>query len=199
MHAEPVRSTSARIAAAGFWLAVAVAAPLIFHPIGLGPAFLPMHIPVLVAGAISGPLIGCGVGVLAPWMSHLLTGMPPLAPPIAPMMAVELGVYGLVAGAVRPRVTHRGQPPSQLHAMAREYLWLLPAMLFGRLALGIAAATVGPLLGLKIPAVAYVGGALLAGLPGLAVQALLVPILVARLDRARNAPCIHGIRRAGSR
>ena len=61
-----------------------------------GRVFLPMHIPVLLAGFLAGPLAGFIVGLLAPGLSTLLTGMPPAV--ITPVMTLELPLYGLTAG-----------------------------------------------------------------------------------------------------
>ena len=167
---------------AGFGLALAVVLPVAFHRLGLGPALLPMHLPVLLTGALAGPGAGSLVGVLAPAASHFATGMPPIIPPVAPLMTVELTAYGFVAGTARaalgtPRMRNRISP------LALEYAWLVAALLAGRIALGIAAAVAGPALGLSLPAVAYLKGAVLSGLPGLAVQLALIPVLMTHLQR----------------
>lgn len=163
------------VAQGGMGLAAALVLPVAFHAVGLGPAFLPMHVPVLAAGALTTPFIGAVVGLLAPLLSHLLTGMPPLVPPVAPLMAFELAAYGAAAGWLRPLVAQGSA------SAAREYMWLLPAMVIGRLALAAAAAVAGPLLGLPVPAWVYVQGAIAAGVPGIVLQLLLIPALVRRL------------------
>lgn len=85
-------------------VAGAVILPQIFHGIGtisgtgpaMGSALLPMHIPVLLAGFLGGPLVGAAAGVLSPLVSCAISGMP--AAMILPFMVLELGVYGLVSG-----------------------------------------------------------------------------------------------------
>ena len=55
--------------------AVGVLLPQVFHMIGgtvTGAMFLPMHIPVLLAGMLYGPMCGASVGVLAPTLSFLI-------------------------------------------------------------------------------------------------------------------------------
>ncbi|MDR7484559.1 MAG: ECF transporter S component [Armatimonadota bacterium] len=177
-------------AAAGVGLAMALALPLVVHAVGLGPTLLPMHLPVLLMGALGGARVGCLVGAVAPALSHLLTGMPPVVPPVAPLMMVELATYGLVAGVVRGWVRAYGTPPGRartqvpLHlSLAREYVWLVPTLAAGRLALGTAAAIIGPALGLKMSAVAYLQAALVTGVPGIVIQLVVVPTLVARIER----------------
>lgn len=85
----------------------AVALPQFFHVLGkmsglgkgLGVAFCPMHLPVILVGLLAGPYAGAITGVAGPAISSLLTGMP--AGPSLPLMMVELFGYGLVAGLLR--------------------------------------------------------------------------------------------------
>jgi len=82
----------------GVFISLGVLLPIAFHAVGaMGSVFLPMHIPVLMAGLLMGPVIGAGVGALTPVCSSLLTGMPPLMPTL-PIMIPELIAYGAVAG-----------------------------------------------------------------------------------------------------
>lgn len=161
----PVRT----LTATGLLLAVGLLLPLVFHSLfgaAGGKTFLPMHYAVLLGGLLLGPAAGTLLGIATPVLSTLMTGMPAVA--ILPPMVVELAVYGLVAG------------------IARRYwrlapLWaLLLAMVAGRVALGLAVAVVGPLIGLKVAAVAYVWGSIVTGLPGIAVQVVVIPLLMAR-------------------
>ncbi len=62
----------------------------------MGGYFLPMHIPVLVAGLTLGSTLGFIIGLVSPIVNHLITGMPPI--PIYWIMLVELSLYGLVSG-----------------------------------------------------------------------------------------------------
>lgn len=85
------------VSTSAMFLALGVLFPLLFHAVGLGSQFSPMHLPVLLAGMICGPLSGLIVGFLAPFISSLVSGMPPVFP-MAVAMAFELAVYGFVAG-----------------------------------------------------------------------------------------------------
>ncbi len=176
--------TAQWVTQAGVGLALAVALPVVLHPIGLGPAFLPMHLPVLLTGALSGAKAGLLVGALAPVLSYVITGLPPMAPPVAPLMTFELATYGLAAGALRAALRSRGGtgPSSGLGMLRLEYLWLVAALAAGRLMLGIAAGLLGPLLGLRVPALVYLQAAVLTGLPGLVVQLAVVPAIVMRIS-----------------
>jgi hypothetical protein len=176
------------VTAVGVGAASGVVLPALFHAVGLGPVFLPMHLPVLVAGAVAGWQAGllCGVGL--PWLNHLLTGSPPLVPPVAPLMSVELAAYGTAAGVLRPRFTRAAAEPrlDPLGGWAREVGWLLAALLVGRVALGLAAVALGPALGLRVPPAVYVWSALVTGAPGIALQVVLVPVVVRRLSAGRD-------------
>lgn len=155
-----------RIVFGALFIAFGLVLPSLFHLVGLGgPVFLPMHIPVLLGGLVLGPGTGLAVGVLTPVLSHILTGMPPISPPIMPLMVVELGVYGLVAGWLATRLRRGALLP------------LAGAMVAGRIALGLAAATAYSFFGFKASPLAYVTGAVVTGLPGLLVQAIAIPAM----------------------
>ena len=132
---------------------------------------LPMHIPVLLAGFLVGPASGVVVGLLAPVLSYLLTGMPPSY--AVPLMSLELPMYGLVAG-----IAYR-----KLHL--NIYIALIIAMIVGRLAFGFGLFGLGLFMKLPYSASAFFasGGALWSGLPGIVVQLVVIPLIVAALNR----------------
>jgi riboflavin transporter FmnP len=133
-----------------------------------------MHIPVLLAGFLAGPASGIVVGLLAPGLSHLLTGMPPTYA-VAPM-TMELAMYGLMAGITYQRLR------------INIYLSLIVSMLVGRLLFGLGLFVLGMLMQLPYSAAAYFSGglALVTGLPGIALQLVLIPIIVAAVNRKRG-------------
>ena len=65
--------------------------PLAFHPLVMGTALSPMHIPVLLCGLLCGWPYGAFCGVVGPLLSSLLSGMPPAA--MLLYMIPELCVY----------------------------------------------------------------------------------------------------------
>jgi LytS/YehU family sensor histidine kinase len=157
------------LTATGLLLAAGLLLPMVFHSlfgaVG-GRTFMPMHYTVLLGGLLLGPVAGAFLGIATPLLSTLMTGMPAVA--ILPPMVVELAVYGLVAGVARRR-------------WQLAPLWsLLLAMVAGRIALGLAVAVLGPSIGLKAEPVAYVVAAIVTGLPGIAVQVVVIPLLLAR-------------------
>ncbi|MBK7141908.1 MAG: ECF transporter S component [bacterium] len=168
------------IAFSALFLALAVLLPIGFHAFGLGGRlFLPMHIPVLLAGFIAGPYAGLIIGLLAPSLSFLLTGMPPTY--AVPLMSMELPMYGLVAG-----ITYRS-----LHF--NIYVALILAMIVGRLMFALGLLLLGNFMELPYSAAQFfsAGGAVVAGLPGIAVQLVIIPLLVAALKRTRFGTELH--------
>ena len=149
-------------------VAAGVLLPIAFHAAGAaGSIFLPMHIPVLLAGLLCGPMTGALVGILTPVCSSLLTGMPPLFPAL-PVMIPELAVYGGVAGWLRPG---RGLPTA-----------LIGAMLAGRITAGMTVWLLAQFVALPWTPLVYLGATVVKGIPGLIIQLLFIPLLVKRLE-----------------
>ena len=175
-RSTPVRTVRGRTLAAAAAVAAAVAVPQLFHLLGafsgagasFAQALLPMHLPILLVGLLAGPAAGLVAGALGPVVSFALSGMPAAA--LLPFMVVELAAYGafagLLAGVRMPTLVK-----------------VLLAQAGGRLAragavLAAAAATGAPSL-----AVSSVWTATVAGLPGLALQWCLLPLLMFWIER----------------
>jgi hypothetical protein len=157
------------------FLALAVLLPVGFHSVGIGGRlFLPMHLPVLLAGFLVGPASGVVVGLLAPLISHLLTGMPPGY--AVPLMSLELPAYGLIAGLTYHRL------------QMNIYLSLLAAMIVGRLLFGLGLFVLGLFMELPYSAAVFfsLAGPIVTGLPGIAIQLVLIPIIVTGVKRRRR-------------
>jgi len=157
------------------YLSLAVLLPIAFHALGTaGRIFLPMHIPVLLAGFLIGPGGGFLVGLLAPGLSNLLTGMPPTY--AVALMTLELPVYGLAAG-----VTYR-------RWRLNIYLALLIAMILGRIMFALSLLLLADFINLPYTAAMYfsAGGALVAGLPGIFLQLVIIPIIIKAIKRHRR-------------
>ncbi len=158
-------------------IALCVVVPMAFHAIpNGGTVFLPMHIPVLLCGMLCGWPLGGVCGLLGPLLSSLITQMPPAA--ALPGMMVECCVYGAVAGFLMDRI-RTGKLYLDL------YLSLVPAMLAGRVISGIAKALI------FAPGTSLTGWATVSfvtGLPGIAIQLLLIPAILYALTRAGLIP-----------
>lgn len=149
----------------GFFIACGVILPMVFHIFSMGgTVFLPMHIPVLIAGYFLGPIYAAGVGVITPILSGFLTGMPPLVP-VMPIMAFELCGYGLISGLVFSKTN-------------KVYLSLIVAMIVGRLFAVVGAFVVSLTLAPQINPAMYVLGGLTTAIPGMLIQLIFIPILI---------------------
>ncbi|HWQ62273.1 MAG TPA: ECF transporter S component [Negativicutes bacterium] len=162
------------------FIALGVVLPIGFHLLQLGGViFLPMHIPVLLAGFILGGKYGLLVGLLTPLLSHLFTGMPPLSPPMLPMMIVELACYGLAAGI--------------LYRNGRNiYVALIGAMITGRIGAGVVLYLGTLFLGFHLPVWAFIFGGIMKGIPGIIAQLFFIPILVKTWEKYKRAGAIRG-------
>lgn len=154
------------------FIALGIIIPQIFHLFGgpvTGGIFLPMHIPVIAAGMLCGPLVGILTGIFTPLLSFAITGMPPI--PRLWFMIVELGVYGGVAGL--------------LYFKYRKniYLSLVVSMISGRAVYGLLLTIAVRLLGITLPKSFGVIAAVTQGVPGIIIQIILVPAIVLILER----------------
>lgn len=157
--------------------ALCLVLPMAFHSVpNAGTIFLPMHIPVLLCGLICGWPYGGVCGIVGPLLSSLVTGMPPAA--MLPSMMVECCAYGFVTGMLMRHVHTK-------HAVADLYISLVSAMVVGRAIAGFAKAwifTPG------ISPFAWVTTSLVAGIPGIVIQLILMPMVVFGLTRAKLIP-----------
>ena len=171
------KSISYRLALAGVCLALALILPgVVGHIPDIGRALSPMHLPVLLAGFLCGPWLGAAVGVLAPLLSSVITGMPPF--PMVVAMAFELAAYGLLTGLFYTKVF-----PKKFWGICAS---LVLAMLFGRIVWGIAMLCVMGLSGQgTFTWAAFVSGAFITAVPAIISQILLVPAIITALKKAK--------------
>jgi hypothetical protein len=167
-----VNSYLRQVAFAGLVISLGVAIPLAIHATGagnIGRVLLPMFLPVVAGAFFLTPGVAVFVGAVTPYVSALSTGMPPIFP-IGVLMSVELA---LISGII-----------SVMYGRLGINIWLAlgTAMLADRALLALLAAGLAPALGLPQNMVTWV--ALLYGLPGFALQLLIVPPLVRRLHHA---------------
>ena len=153
-------------------IVLAVLLPQLVH-LTLGQAggvrWLPMYLPVLLAGCLLGVRWGMGVGVLSPVVSFALTslwGDPMPAAARLPFMMAELCVFAAVSGIFSKQIAKNGWmafPAVLLGAVAGRVFFLLLAVLFQ----SVAPFTVEAVL-----------SQIETGLSGLVLQAAMVPLLV---------------------
>lgn len=169
MHKNTIR----QITLAGLFIAIGLILPMAFHILGPGTTFLPMHIPVLMAGFSLGLPMAILVGILTPILSSLLTGMPVIFP-VLPFMILELGTYA--AGTSLLYRTFKWN----------VYISLIVTMILGRI---MAMAAVWALVNYttaKLPnPFIFITGAITQGIPGIVIQLLLIPPIVILLRKRK--------------
>lgn len=149
--------------------ALALTLPVAFHMVGLGSRFLPMLLPLLLNGFLVPLPWAAATGLIVPLLSSIATGMPPMYPPVAAALACEGAVLGSVAAL--------------LFRQGKGNLWvaLVAAIVAGRsVALGVSF-LLARHFGLP-PAFASLA-MLVQGLPGVALQLAVVPVVVRGLRR----------------
>ena len=156
-------------------LAIGILLPLIIHISGInGAIFLPMHIPVLIAGLIVGSPLGFIIGILSPIVNNLLTGMPPI--PILWIMIVELAIYGLLSGYLYRRIKMSLLPS------------LILSMIIGRIGAALTLLALGMGFGLSVPPMnIYIKGITLTALPGIIIQIILIPAIIRAYEKSQDS------------
>ena len=134
-----------------------------------GVKWLPMYLPVLIGGCLLGAKWGLITGILSPFVSFIITsaiGNPMPAFARLPFMIAELAAFALVSGLFSKKILKNG-------------LWAFPAV--------IAAQIAGRALFLLLIAVTQrftsftvpmIWNQIKAGLPGLLIQAIIVPVII---------------------
>lgn len=157
------------------YLAIALALPFITGQIPeIGAALCPMHIPALLCGFLCGWPWGLAVGFTAPLLRGAIFGMPALFP-TGTAMAFELAVYGGAVGFL-----YRALPRKK----GVTYAALLIAMVAGRLVWGAVHLAIAGFSGNEFTAAMFLAGAVTNAVPGIILQLVLIPVLVAAMERA---------------
>lgn len=158
---------------AALLLAFAVLLPTVFHLFKLGgPVFLPMHIPVLKAGFMVSWKYASIVGFAAPFISFLITAMPPM--PGGIVMMFELAVYGGLSSILYRKFKLNG------------YLSLIVSMLAGRL-ISIAGnwLLAAVFMGKAFNFAKFTSGLFIVALPGIIIQLVFVPVIVKLIEKSQ--------------
>jgi uncharacterized membrane protein len=157
-----------RVAVGGLFLTLALALPPLFHLFGAGSVFLPMLLPVVTAGFLLDPRTAATVGGVAPLLSALLTGMPPIMPPVAFMMVIELSVLALL-----PSILYR-------RFGMNIYVVLVLTLIVNRVMVLILRFLVAEMF--HIPGMVYGMAVAFSGFPGMAIQVIVVPLVVRSIE-----------------
>ena len=166
-----------RTVLAALFLALAYTLPFLTGQIPqIGRMLCPMHFPVLLCGFVCGPLWGLTVGFIAPLLRSLTLGMPVFYPN-ALCMAFELAAYGAFSA-----ILFRLLPKKKISV----YIALIAAMILGRLVWGGVMYVCMGIAGTEFGVSAFLAGAVLNSLPGIALQIIIIPPLVMLLCRLKT-------------
>ncbi len=183
VNAERQIKLMREILVGSLFAALGVVVPILFHLVGLGRVFLPMHLPILAAGFFVSPVVAAVAGFVTPWVSSFLTGMPPL--PVAVLMSLELptlaGVASLCYQALKGRF-RRSRWIGKIIAVWGSTVIAIVARIAVDLLL--LAKVVAPLL--QLPAGSFGLAAVLAGTLGIVLQLTIVPTVVLAIERVRK-------------
>ncbi len=152
------------------FIALCLLVPFLFHLVGLGKMFLPMFLPILLAGFIIEFPAAMLVGLLGPWISALATGMPPLFP-----TALSMSIEGVVTAGIVSFLYHKRQ--------ISFWIGLIVAVIAQRLARVAMLLLILPFFGL--PAKALSLADFTYSLPGVLLQLLLTPIILFMLWKSK--------------
>ena len=173
-----------KLVLSAMFMAIGLVLPFITGQIQqVGNMLLPMHIPVLLCGLICGWQYGAVVGFILPLLRYVLFGMPPIFP-TGVSMTFELAAYGAVIGLIMQQLSKKNTVGTGKKYVLNLYLALIGAMLAGRIVWGLvrfilARATMQPFT-LEM----FMAGAFLTAVPGIIVQLILIPGIMAALKRA---------------
>ncbi len=157
-----------RMVFSAMFLAIAMLLPFLTGQIPqIGGMLCPMHLPVLLAGFVCGPLWGGAVGLVCPLLRHMFFSMPPLMTALT--MTFELCAYG-VLGGVFHTLLRKWQ-------MAGVYVSLVLAMLGGRVVWGIASAVLMLAGQTEFSMAAFLTSGFVSAWPGMILQIVLIPPL----------------------
>ena len=171
------KTKTQKLVTAGLMVALGILLPTITsHGIGFlpGKVLLPMHIPVLLCGFFCGPIYGALAGFILPFLNSFISSMPVLYPN-AIIMSGELLTYGLISGLIY-KLTGCSNKAKHI------YPTLIIAMICGRIVYGIISAV----LMFLNPALKNLSviAAVIDGIPGIIIQLVLIPVIVARIRKS---------------
>jgi len=151
------------------FVVLSVLIPWAFHRFpAAGPTYLPMHFFIFAAALAAGWQAGAIVGLLTPFASYAVSGMPPLT--ILPQVAVEVTAYGLIAGLLRQKF-HLNVVWSLLGAMVAGRIALLIAVYIVQAITGNVYSPLGP----SATPFGAVWNTIAQSWPGILAQVVLIP------------------------
>lgn len=168
---SPYRTRTHDIVLTGIFIGMGILFPIMFNMIGMsGSVFLPMHIPVMLAGIVCGAFYGMTAGIVVPFISSFISGTPAIYP-VAVYMAFELAAYGILCGLLSRRLG--------------IILTLAISMIGGRLVLAVAQLILLGAAGRQFTLEGFITASFITAVPGIILQFVAVPVIVRALRKNR--------------
>lgn len=136
-----------------------------------GKVLCPMHITVMLCGAVCGWQWGMAAGIITPLLRSLLFTVPVIYP-TAVAMSVELAVYGVTVGIMLALFG------GKMDRLASVYASLLVAMVLGRAALLVANFAMMGMFGTPYSWEIFKADAIISAIPALILQFAVLPPLI---------------------
>lgn len=167
-----------QLAFSGVMLALALLLPFISAAnTELGNMLSPMHLPIMLCGFVCGWKYGLVIGASAPFLRMFIISMPPIHKAVP--MAFELAVYGAICGILYNVFKKK---------FYGTYITLVVAMIAGRIVHALVKFSLAKLAIFdklnSFALGAYMTESVLQAWPGILLQLLLVPALVAILKKS---------------
>lgn len=161
-----------QISLIALFIALCLLVPIVFHMVGLGKMLLPMFLPILLAGFIIKFPAATLVGLLGPWVSALVTGMPPMFP-----TALSMSVEGSVTSGLASYLYHKKKLP--------VWFCIIIPVIAQRAARILMLLLILPLFGLPAKALSLADFAYT--FPGVILQVAFVPLILKMLWKTKLA------------
>lgn len=175
-----MRTSTYKLVLAALCLAAGIVLPFVTGQIPfIGNLLLPMHIPVFVCAFCSSKSYSTAVGFILPLLRSAIFSVPAFFPN-AVAMAVELATYAFIASFLYEKIGRR--------TLGGIYMSMLPAMLIGRVAWGVARWLMLGFSSEPFTLPYFAAEAFVNALPGIVLQLIVVPVLVMLIQNDHNAP-----------
>lgn len=165
-----------KLVLSALFMALGLVLPFITMQIpAIGKMLCPMHIPIMLCGVFCGWEYGLIVGFITPLLRGVLFGMPALLPN-GVAMAFELATYGFIIAVMIKLLSKK---------ILNTYVALITSMICGRIIWGLARYIL-VFAGLAPNGFTwqmFVAGALTDAIPGIIIQLVIIPPLVAVLRK----------------
>ncbi len=159
------------------FLALGIILPLFIGQIPkIGSMLLPMHIPIFLCAFVCGYKYAVPVAIILPLLRSFLFGVPQLYPQ-AISIALEMATYALVSGIIYKH--------SRSKEIGAIYLSLIPSMVLGRAVRGAVQLSLLSLSGSRIAVKLFFTETIIAGIPGVLLQLIIIPAVMLILNRTK--------------